>query len=171
MYIDSVFDAVTRTSGESELLEIREELSEQGYIKNYKNKNKMLKSQPPIKYMTSDGYTVFCGRNNKQNDKLTLRDAFKEDIWMHTQGYAGSHVIIVTNGKTLDELPDRTVEEAAMIAAYNSKARDAALVPVDYTQVRNVKKPTGAKPGMVIFDHYYTLYVTPEEEKVKSLAI
>lgn len=171
LYIDSVFDAVSRTSGESELLEIREELSEQGYIKNYKNKNKMLKSQPPLKYKTSDGYMVFCGRNNKQNDKLTLRDAFKEDIWMHTQGYAGSHVIIVTNGKTLDELPDKTVEEAAMIAAYNSKARDAALVPVDYTEVKNVKKPNGAKPGMVIFDHYYTLYVTPEEEKVKALAI
>ncbi len=171
LYIDSVFDAVTRTSGESELLEIREELSEQGYIKNYKNKNKMLKSQPPLKYKTSDGYLVYCGRNNKQNDKITLRDANKEDIWMHTNGYAGSHVIIVTEGKTLDELPDSTVEEAAMIAAYNSKARDAALVPVDYTQVKNVKKPVGAKPGMVIFDHYFTLYVTPEEEKVKNLAL
>lgn len=170
LYIDSVFDAVSRTVGESELLEIRQELSEQGYIKNYKNKNKMLKSQPPLKYRSSDGYLIYCGRNNKQNDRLTLRDARKDDIWMHTQGFAGSHVIIVTDGETLDELPDRTVEEAAMIAAYNSKARDAALVPVDYTQVRNVKKPNGAKPGMVIFDHYFTLYVTPEEEKVRALA-
>lgn len=170
LYVDSVFDAVSRTVGESELLEIRQELSEQGYIKNYKNKNKMLKSQPPLKYRSSDGYLIYCGRNNKQNDRLTLRDARKDDIWMHTQGFAGSHVIIVTDGETLDELPDRTVEEAAMIAAYNSKARDAALVPVDYTQVRNVKKPNGAKPGMVIFDHYFTLYVTPEEEKVRALA-
>lgn len=170
LYIDSVFDAVSRTAGESELLEIRQELSEQGYIKNYKNKNKMLKSQPPLKYRSSDGYLIYCGRNNKQNDKLTLRDAGKDDIWMHTQGFAGSHVIIVTDGKTLDELPDRTVEEAAMIAAYNSRARDAALVPVDYTQVRNVKKPNGAKPGMVIFDHYFTLYVTPVAEQVKALA-
>lgn len=170
LYVDSVFDAVSRTVGESELLEIRQELSEQGYIKNYKNKNKMLKSQPPLKYRSSDGYLIYCGRNNKQNDQLTLRDARKDDIWMHTQGFAGSHVIIVTDGETLDELPDRTVEEAAMIAAYNSKARDAALVPVDYTQVRNVKKPNGAKPGMVIFDHYFTLYVTPEEEKVRALA-
>lgn len=169
LYVDSVFDAVSRTAGESELLEIRQELSEQGYIKNYKNKNKMLKSQPPLKYRSSDGYLIYCGRNNKQNDQLTLRDARKDDIWMHTQGFAGSHVIIVTDGETLDELPDRTVEEAAMIAAYNSKARDAALVPVDYTQVRNVKKPNGAKPGMVIFDHYFTLYVTPEEEKVRAL--
>ncbi len=169
-YIDSVFDAVSRTVGESELLEIRQELSEQGYLKHYKNKNKMLKVQPPLKYRSSDGYLIYCGRNNKQNDKLTLREARGDDIWMHTQGFAGSHVIIAAEGKVLDELPDKTIEEAAMIAAYNSKARSAALVPVDYTQVRNVKKPNGAKPGMVIFDHYFTLYVTPEEDAVKALA-
>ena len=147
-YVDSVFDAVSRTEGESELLEIRQELSEQGYLKNYRNKNKLLKAQPPLKYRTSDGYLLWCGRNNKQNDKLTLRDAKPWDIWFHTQGFAGSHVILVTDGKTLDELPDRTVEEAAMIAAYNSKARGAALVPVDYTPARTVKKPGGAKPGL-----------------------
>ena len=169
-YIDSVFDAVSRTEGESELLEIRQELSEQGYLKNYKNKNKLLKAQPPLKYRTSDGYLLWCGRNNKQNDKLTLREAKPWDIWFHTQGFAGSHVILVTEGKSLDELPDRTVEEAAMVAAYNSKARDAALVPVDYTQAKNVRKPGGAKPGMVIFDHYFTLYTTPDEEKVSVLA-
>ena len=169
-YIDSVFDAVSRTEGESELLEIRQELSEQGYLKNYKNKNKLLKAQPPLEYRTSDGYLLWCGRNNKQNDKLTLREAKPWDIWFHTQGFAGSHVILVTEGKSLDELPDRTVEEAAMVAAYNSKARDAALVPVDYTQAKNVRKPGGAKPGMVIFDHYFTLYTTPDEEKVSVLA-
>lgn len=169
-YVDSVFDAVSRTEGESELLEIREELSEQGYLKNYRNKNKLLKAQPPLKYRTSDGYLLWCGRNNKQNDRLTLREARPWDIWFHTQGFAGSHVILVTEGKALDELPDRTVEEAAMVAAYNSKAREAALVPVDYTQARNVKKPGGAKPGMVIFDHYYTLYTTPNEETVAGLA-
>ena len=169
-YVDSVFDAVSRTSGESELLEIRQELSEQGYIKNYKNKNKLLKAQPPLKYRTSDGYLVWCGRNNKQNDKLTCRDARPWDIWFHTQGFAGSHVILVTEGTELNDLPDRTVEEAAAIAAWNSKARGAALIPVDYTQVKNVKKPNGAKPGMVIFDHYYTLYSTPDEEKVADMA-
>ncbi len=169
-YVDSVFDAVSRTSGESELLEIRQELSEQGYLKNYKNKNKLLKAQPPLKYRTSDGYLVWCGRNNKQNDKLTCRDARPWDIWFHTQGFAGSHVILVTEGTDLNDLPDRTVEEAAAIAAWNSKARGAALIPVDYTQVKNVKKPNGAKPGMVIFDHYYTLYSTPDEEKVAAMA-
>lgn len=168
-YVDSVFDAVSRTSGESELLEIRQELSEQGYLKNYKNKNKLLKAQPPLKYRTSDGYLVWCGRNNKQNDKLTCRDARPWDIWFHTQGFAGSHVILVTEGTDLNDLPDRTVEEAAAIAAWNSKARGAALIPVDYTQVKNVKKPNGAKPGMVIFDHYYTLYSTPDEEKVAAM--
>ena len=129
----------------------------------------MLKSQPPLKYRSSDGYLIYCGRNNKQNDKLTLREARKEDIWFHTQGFAGSHTLLVTGGKELEEIPDRTIEEAAMIAAFNSKARSAALVPVDYTQIRNVRKPAGAKPGMVIFDHYFTLYITPEEEKVASL--
>ena len=170
LYLDSVFDAVSRTSGESELLEIRQELSEQGYLKRYKTQNKMIKGKPPIPYRSSDGYRILCGRNNKQNDTLTLRTAGKEDIWFHTQGFAGSHVILFTEGKTLNELPDRTVEEAAMIAAYHSKARAAALVPVDYTEVKNIKKPQGAKPGMVIFDKYYTLYTTPEEEKVSSLA-
>ena len=169
VYVDSVFDAVSRTSGESELLEIRQELADQGYLKHYKNKNKLLKAQPPLKYRSSDGYLIWCGRNNRQNDRLTLRDARPEDIWFHTQGFAGSHVVLVTNGVALDDLPDRTVEEAAMIAAYNSKARAAALVPVDYTQIKNVKKPGGAKPGMVIFDHYFTLYTTPEEEKVKGM--
>ena len=170
LYLDSVFDAVSRTSGESELLEIRQELSEQGYLKRYKTQNKMIKGKPPIPYRSSDGYRILCGRNNKQNDTLTLRTAGKEDIWFHTQGFAGSHVILFTEGKTLNELPDRTVEEAAMIAAYHSKARAAALVPVDYTEVKNIKKPQGAKPGMVIFDKYYTLYTTPEEEEVSSLA-
>lgn len=169
LYVDSVFDAVSRTSGESELLEIRQELADQGYLKNYKNKNKLLKAQPPLKYRSSDGYLIWCGRNNRQNDRLTLRDAKPEDIWFHTQGFAGSHVILVTGGVALDDLPDRTVEEAAMIAAYNSKARSAALVPVDYTQAKNVRKPGGAKPGMVIFDHYFTLYTTPDEGKVGEM--
>lgn len=169
-YIDSVFDAVSRTSGESELLEIRQELSEQGYLKHYSAKNsKFVKAQPPLKYRSSDGYTIWCGRNNKQNDKLTLKEARPDDIWFHTEGFPGSHVILVTNGTPLDDIPDRTVEEAAMIAAYNSRARSAALVPVQYIDARQVHKPNGGKPGMVIFDHYFVLYITPNEEKVQSM--
>ena len=161
---------MSRTSGESELLEIRQELSEQGYLKHYSNKNsKFVKAQPPLKYRSSDGYTIWCGRNNKQNDKLTLKEARPDDIWFHTEGFPGSHVILVTNGTPLNDIPDRTVEEAAMIAAYNSRARSAALVPVQYIDARQVHKPNGGKPGMVIFDHYFVLYITPNEEKVQSM--
>ncbi len=169
-YVDSVFDAVSRTAGESELLEIRQELSEQGYLKHYSAKNsKFVKAQPPLRYRSSDGYTIWCGRNNKQNDRLTLKEARPDDIWFHTEGFPGSHVILVTNGTPLDDIPDRTVEEAAMIAAYNSRARSAALVPVQYIDARQVHKPNGGKPGMVIFDHYFVLYITPNEEKVAAL--
>ncbi|MGI5958174.1 MAG: Rqc2 family fibronectin-binding protein [Massiliimalia sp.] len=166
VYLDSIFDAVTRTTGESELLEIREELSEQGYLKNYHNRNRMLKAQPPMKYRSSDGFTIWCGRNNKQNDRLTLKTAKNYDMWLHTQKIAGSHVVIEADGKTI---PNRTIEEAAIIAAYNSHARDSAKVPVDYTLIKNVKKPNGAKPGMVIFVDYQTAYVTPDAQLVESL--
>ena len=169
-YLDSVYDAVSRTSGESELLEIRQELSEQGYLKRYSAKNsKFVKAQPPLRYRSSDGYLILCGRNNKQNDKLTLKEARPDDIWFHTKDFPGSHVILVTDGTPLDDIPIRTVEEAAMIAAYNSRARSAALVPVQYIQARQVRKPGGAKPGMVIFDHYFVLYITPDEEKVNGM--
>lgn len=168
VYLDSIFDALTRTTGESELLEIREELAEQGYLRNYRNKNKMIKAQPPLEYRSSDGFTILCGRNNKQNDKLTLKTAHNYDLWLHTQKIAGSHVIVVADGK---EIPDRTIEEAAVIAAYNSHGRDSAQVPVDYTRVRNVKKPKGAKPGMVIFVNYHTVYVTPDKEQVERLLV
>lgn len=168
VYLDSIFDAVTRTTGESELLEIREELAEQGYLKNYRNKNKMLKPLPPLQYRSSDGFTILCGRNNRQNDKLTLKTARNYDLWLHTQKIAGSHVIVVADGK---EIPNRTIEEAAKIAAFNSKARDSAQVPVDYTLVRYVKKPNGAKPGMVIFTDYQTAYVTPDPELAGRLLV
>lgn len=168
IYIDSVFDAVSRTQGESELLEIREELAEQGYIRATRSKNKMLKAQPPLRYCSSDGYSILCGRNNKQNDKLTLKTARNTDLWLHTQGIAGSHVIVETNGEGMD-IPEQTITEAAMIAAYNSKGRESAQVAVDYTLVKYVKKPNGAKPGMVIFTDYYTAYITPDEALVESL--
>lgn len=168
IYLDSVFDAVSRTSGESELLEIREELAEQGYIRATKRKSKMLKAQPPIKYRSSDGFSILCGRNNKQNDKLTLKTAKNYDMWLHTQGIAGSHVIIESDRK---EISDQAITEAAIIAAYNSKGRESSQVAVDYTLVKHVKKPTGAKPGMVIFTDYYTAYVTPDAALVNRLLV
>lgn len=168
LYLDSVFDAVSRTQGESELLEIREELAEQGYIRAVKLKNKMLKAQPPIKYRSTDGFSILCGRNNKQNDKLTLKQAKNTDMWLHTQGIAGSHVIIEAD---LKKISDEAITQAAIIAAFNSKGRTSAQVAVDYTLVRYVKKPVGAKPGMVIFTDFKTAYVTPDGDFVESLLV
>ena len=113
----------------------------------------------PLKFVTSGGYTVLVGRNNKQNDKLTLKTAQNNDIWFHTKNIPGSHTILVTGGK---EPGERDMREAAQLAAYHSKGAESSQVPVDYTQVRYVRKPQGAKPGMVIYDNYRTVYVTPQ---------
>lgn len=164
-YIDSVFDSLTRAESEAEIIELRVELMEQGYIKS-RMKGKIPKIQPPAEYISSDGYTVYAGRNNKQNDRLTLKTAEKNDIWCHTKNITGSHVIIAANGEMP---PQRTIEEACMIAAFNSKARESSQVPVDYCPVRYVKKPNGAKPGMVIFTNNKTLYVKPDRELVEKL--
>lgn len=165
-YIDSVFDSLTRADTENEVNELRLELAEQGYIRAVRLKGKPPKSNPPIKYMSGDGYNILVGRNNKQNDKLTLKTAAKTDIWLHTHNIPGSHVIIETNGETP---PESTVMEAAMIAAANSKAKDSSQVPVDYCLVKFVKKPVGAKPGMVIFTNNKTVYVTPDKELEERL--
>lgn len=165
-YIDSVFDSLTRANTENEVNELRLELAEQGYIRAVRLKGKPPKSNPPSEYLSSDGYTILLGRNNKQNDKLTMKTAAKTDIWLHTHNIPGSHAIIVTNGETP---PDSTIEEAAIIAAVNSKAKDSSQVPVDYCLVKFVKKPVGAKPGMVIFTNNKTLYVTPDKELEERL--
>ena len=165
-YIDSVFDSLTRANTENEVNELRLELAEQGYIRAVRLKGKPPKSNPPAEYLSGDGYTILLGRNNKQNDKLTLKTAAKTDIWLHTHNIPGSHAIIVTNGETP---PDSTIEEAAIIAAVNSKAKDSSQVPVDYCLVKFVKKPVGAKPGMVIFTNNKTLYVTPDKELEERL--
>ena len=166
-YIDSVFDALTRAAGETDIAELREELSEQGYVKRSKSKQKLMKNRPPLKFISSDGYEIRVGRNNKQNDRLTCKDSEKLDIWLHTKDITGSHTVISCHG---EQPPERTITEAAVIAAYHSKGRSSSQVPVDYTLIKNVKKPAGAKPGMVIFYSNKTLYVTPDEELVKKLA-
>lgn len=167
-YIDSVFDALTRASTESEINELRLELAEQGYIRFGKMKGKASKALPPLEFISSDGYTILVGRNNKQNDKLSMKMAGKMDLWLHTQNITGSHVIILTNGEMP---PGRTIEEAAIIAAYHSKARNSSQVPVDYTFARYVKKPNGAKPGMVIFTNKKTVYIKPDEKVVERLKV
>lgn len=165
-YIDSVFDALTRAETENEVNELRFELAEQGYTRAVRLKGKPPKSQPPMEFISSDGYTILVGRNNKQNDKLSMKTAAKTDIWLHTHNIAGSHVIILTDGETP---PDRTVEEAAILAAYHSKAKGSVQVPVDYCLAKFVKKPAGAKPGMVIFTNNKTAYVNPDGELAERL--
>lgn len=167
-YIDSVFDALTRASTENEITQLRLELSEQGYIKSLFQKGKPEKSLPPIEYKSSDGFTILVGRNNIQNDRLSLKLAEKSDIWLHTQLITGSHVLILTDGETP---PDRTVEEACIIASVNSRGKDSNLVPVDYCLAKYVKKPSGAKPGKVIFTNYKTAFVRPDTELAERLRV
>lgn len=167
-YLDSVFDSLTRADSENDIIQLRLELREQGYIKSGGNKSKPPKALPPIEYKSSDGYTILVGRNNHQNDQLSLKFAEKSDMWLHTQNITGSHVIIVTDG---ENPPDRTIEEAAIIAAFNSKGRGSDLVPVDYCLARYVKKPSGAKPGKVIFTNYKTAFVKPDEETENRLRV
>ena len=160
IYISAVQESLLRAESERELAEIRQELTEQGYIKNRKDSKKQMKLLPPKEYKSSDGFTIFVGRNNRQNDMLTLKTASKYDMWLHTKNIPGSHVIIVNDGK---EITDIAIMEAASLAAYNSKAKESSNVPVDYTIVKNVSKPGGAKPGMVIYVKNKTVYVTPKE--------
>ena len=145
---------------ENDLEQLRAELAEQGYLRLLRRKGKPPKSLPPMEFTASDGTRILVGRNNRQNDQLTLKTANKNDIWLHTQNIPGSHVILETGGR---EPSQQVLEEAAQLAAYHSKARDSAQVPVDYCAVRYVKKPAGAKPGMVIFTNQHTLYVKPEQ--------
>ena len=160
-YIESVRDMLSRCESEAELSAIREELRGQGYLRAQKGAGKRRdKPLPPLEYRSSDGFRILVGRNNTQNDTLTLRTASKSDMWLHTKNIHGSHVIILSEGR---QISDTAVREAAQIAAARSKARDSAQVPVDYTLVRNVSKPSGAKPGKVIYVKYNTVFVTPKD--------
>lgn len=158
-YIESVLDTVNRAENEKELAQIREELTEQGYLHKPRGKQRPLAALPPIEFESSDGFKILVGRNNKQNDKLTLKTATKKDIWLHTKDIHGSHTIIISDGR---EVSDTAIYEAARIAAYHSKAQNSSQVPVDYTLVKYVSKPSGAKPGMVIYVNNKTVYVTPK---------
>lgn len=157
-YLESVADALSRAASERELSQIREELTEQGYLRRPKGKQPKQAQLPPKTYKSSDGFTILVGRNNRQNDRLTLKTAAKTDIWLHTKDVQGSHVIICAEGRPVSET---AIKEAARLAAYHSKARESANVAVDYTMVKNVSKPAGAKPGMVIYVKNKTVYADP----------
>ena len=162
LYIDSVLDELSRADSEAEISEIRQELIAGGYIRRKgKDKIKLPKTLPPYEFTTSDGFRVLVGRNNVQNDKLTFKTAKNYDMWLHTQGFAGSHTVIASDNR---EITDTAIEEAARIAARFSSADGADKVPVDYTLIKNVKKPNNAKPGKVIYHVYNTVYVTPNRD-------
>jgi predicted ribosome quality control (RQC) complex YloA/Tae2 family protein len=172
-YLDSVLQTITLSEGDRDLQEIRQELMDNGYLKQHKRKmtakgKQKLVHSKPMEFRSSAGLTILVGKNNSQNDRLTLKDADKRDLWLHTQKIHGSHVILKTGGAQPDEA---SLTEAAMLAAWFSQAKDSGQVPVDYTPVRVVKKPAGAKPGFVIYNTYNTMYVTPTEELVKKLRV
>lgn len=167
-YFDSVCDMLDRARCEAELKELRAELAQGGYIRSepQKGKRREEKKLPPLKYRSTDGFLILTGRSSVQNERLTLKDSRNCDIWFHTQKIAGSHTVVVTEGR---QVPNSTLEQAAIIAAYNSKARNSSKVAVDYTEIRNVKKQPGGKPGMVIYEPYSTAIVDPDEQLVNSL--
>ncbi|WP_101696778.1 Rqc2 family fibronectin-binding protein [Clostridium minihomine] len=161
-YLDTVFEELSRAVTEQDLMEIRQELQEQGYVKSPRGKHKPAAATAPLEFTVSGDFRVLVGRNNKQNDKLTLKVANNNDLWFHTKEIPGSHTILVTDGR---EPTEAAILDAARLAAAHSRGKASSQVPVDYAQVRNVHKPAGAKPGMVIYEKYHTLYVTPDSEE------
>lgn len=165
-YFETLLQQIESASNK-DVEEIREELTEEGYLKRRSSKgNKKMKPQKLVleSYIASDGTEILVGKNNKQNDYLTNKVASRDDIWLHTKDIPGSHVVIRSK-----EPSDETILEAANIAAYFSKAKSSSSVPVDFTKVRHVKKPNGAKPGFVIYENQQTVYVTPNEDLVVRL--
>lgn len=163
-YFEMLLQQVEQASP-ADIEEIREELAEQGYMKLKKSKRRKKPTKPtPEKYVSSTGIEISVGKNNKQNDYLTFKIARKWETWLHTKDIPGSHVVIHS-----DAPDEQTILEAATLSAYFSKARESASVPVDYTEVKQVKKPSGAKPGFVIYFEQKTVFVTPDEELVMQL--
>ncbi len=158
-YLESVSDALSRAADSRDLEELRRELEQSGYLRAKKEKRRAAAPTRPLTFRSDDGFTILVGRNNVQNDQLTTRTAKGSDWWFHTKNIPGSHTVILTEGV---EPPETTLRQAAILAATHSKAASSAQVPVDYTRIRHVKKPSGAKPGMVIYENNRTVYVTPD---------
>lgn len=167
-YLNSVLDELERAETEKDVADIRQELYTSGILKKQEhNKAGRIKAQQPLRFISDDGLEILAGRSNIQNDELTTKLARRTDYWLHTQKVHGSHVIIRCDGL---EPPERTLMQAAAIAAYCSQARGSGKTAVDYTMVRFVRKPSGAMPGKVIYTDFSTLFVAPDEELIKRLA-
>jgi predicted ribosome quality control (RQC) complex YloA/Tae2 family protein len=163
-YLQSVLDELNRATSDQELEEIRQELQAGGYVKADSGKKRPKQGKlPPMRFVSTDGYPIYVGRNNRQNDELTFKLARKDDLWLHASNVHGSHVIISCGGATP---PDDTVTQAAQLAAYYSESAGGQNIDVDATAVRQVKKVPSAKPGMVIYHTYRRVIVNPYPEIV-----
>ena len=165
-YLESISTALDIARSEADLAQIKEELIQSGYIRRKFTKKKVKLTNKPMHYLSGDGYHMYVGKNNFQNDELTFSFANGNDWWFHAKGAAGSHVIVRTNG---DELPDSTFEEAGRLAAYYSKSRGADKVEIDYVEKKHVKKPNGAKPGFVVYYTNYSLVIDSDISKIKAV--
>lgn len=165
-YLENVLNSLDNCTEVVEIEEIKEELIKEGYLKGKISKNKVSRKSKPLHYISSDGFHIYVGKNNKQNDMLTLRTAKKNDLWFHVQKMPGSHVIVKAENR---QVPENTLLEAALLAAYYSKGKYSTNVAVDYTERKNVKKPKDAKAGMVIYENFKTIFVTPAKEKIDKL--
>ena len=168
-YLESVLQELAQAESEQDFNDIRTELTDGGYLRGRGKKQPgFQRASKPREFRSSAGLRILVGRNNRQNDRLTTKDADKRDTWLHTQKIHGSHVILCTGGAEPDE---QSLMEAASLAAYFSQAQGSTKVPVDYTPVKFVKKPAGAKPGMVVYTTYQTMLADPDEELVKRLSV
>lgn len=165
-YLATVLYEVESAPGEQALNEIRAELKSQGYLKYYKQRDRKQKASEPFHYRSTDGFDIFVGRNNLQNDKLTMHTARGKDLWFHVQKAPGSHTVVMSEGR---DIPDTTRQQAAELAVLHSSQNGGAKIPVDTTEVRNIRKPAGAKPGFVVYDVYTTVYITPQEGLEQAL--
>ncbi|HEX3018488.1 MAG TPA: NFACT RNA binding domain-containing protein [Caproicibacter sp.] len=165
-YLDTVFEELSRAANERDLSEIRAELTEQGYIRAQKGAKKQNQTQGAMQFRSSDGFQILVGRNNRENDILTLKQAKKTDLWFHTKNIPGSHVVLFLQGK---KVTPGAISDAAMLAACFSRGRESSNVAVDYTEVRHVSKPQGSKPGMVIYVNNKTIFAVPDKQAAENL--
>lgn len=166
-HLESILASLDIAMHEEDLIQIKEELTESGYIRRKGNSKKVKITSKPFHYISSDGYHIYVGKNNYQNDELTFKFATGNDWWFHAKGMPGSHVVVKTEGAT--ELPDRTFEEAGRLAAYYSKGREQEKVEIDYIQKKHVKKPAGAKPGFVVYYTNYSLVIDSDISGIEEV--
>ena len=165
-HLESISTSLDIALSEEDLVEIKEELTEYGYIRRKGNARRVKITSRPFHYLSSDGFHMYVGKNNFQNEELTFKFAVGNDWWFHAKGCPGSHVIVKTNG---EELPDRTFEEAARLAAHYSQNKKADKVEIDYVEKKHVKKVAGAKPGFVIYHTNYSMVIDTDISGIQQL--